>query len=156
MIRRCWVRISTKIPIGQAAYQAGRSTTEQVFAIKMLAEKAKTSSNYNIYLLLLDMSKAFDTVRRGRLLKDLQEILQPDELHLMFLLVKDVNLRVKVGKEKGENIKTEIGIAPGDCLSAVLFIFYLARSRNTENAAADPSRKNNYFEINPQYADDIT
>ena len=27
---------------------------------------------------------------------------------------------------------------------------------NTEKAATDPSRKNNYFEINPQYADDIT
>ena len=156
MIRRCWDRISTKIPIRQAAYQAGRSTTEQVFAIKMLAEKAITSSTYNIYLLLLDMSKAFDTVSRGKLLKDLKEILQPDELHMMSLLIKDVNLRVKVGKEKGENIKTEIGIAQGDCLSAVLFIFYLARSMNTENAATDPSRKNNYFEINPQYADDIT
>ena len=92
MIRRCWDRISTKIPIGQAAYQAGRSTTEQVFAIKMLAEKAIISSNY-IYLLLLDMSKAFDTVSREKLLKDLQEILQPNELHMMSLLVKDVNLR---------------------------------------------------------------
>ena len=82
MIRRCWNRVSTKIPIGQAAYQAGRSTTEQVFAIKTLAEKAITSSNYNIYLLLLNMSKAFDTVSRGKLLKDLQEILEPDELYI--------------------------------------------------------------------------
>ena len=92
MIRRCWNRLSTKIPIEQAAYQAGRSTTEQVFAIKMLVEKAITSSNYNIYLLLLDMSKAFNTVSCGKLLKDLQEILEPDELHMMSLLIKDVNL----------------------------------------------------------------
>ena len=35
----------------------------------MLAEKAITSSTYNIYLLLLDMSKAFDTVCRNNLLK---------------------------------------------------------------------------------------
>ena len=27
---------------------------------------------------------------------------------------------------------------------------------NTENVATDPSKKNNYFEINPQYADGIT
>ncbi len=33
-----------------------------VFAVKKLAEKAITSSTYHIYLLLLDMSKAFDTV----------------------------------------------------------------------------------------------
>ena len=97
------------------------------------------------------MSKAFDTVSRGKLLKDVQEILQPDELHM----IKDVSLQVKIGKEKGENIKTEIGIVKGDCFSVLLFIFYLARSTNTENAAKDPSRKDNYSEINPQYADDI-
>ena len=44
---------------------------------------------------------------------------------MMSLLIKDVDLRVKVGKEIGENIKTEIGIAQGYCLSAALFIFYL-------------------------------
>ena len=75
---------------------------------------------------------------------------------MMSLLIKDVNLRIKVGKEKGESIKIEIGIVQGHCLSAILFIFYLARSMNTEKAATDPSRKNSYFEINPQYADDIT
>ena len=102
------------------------------------------------------MSKAFDTVSREKLLKELQEVLEPDELHIMSLLVTDVNLRVKVVKEKGENIKTEIGIAQGHSLSAVLFIFYLARSMDTKKATTHPSKKNIYFEINPQYADDIT
>ena len=94
----------------------------------MLAEKAITSSTYNIYLLLLDMSKAFDTVCRNKLLKDLQEVLEPDEMHMMAILISDVVLTVKVGKELGEQFKTEVGIAQGDCLSAVLFIFYLAKS----------------------------
>ena len=60
--------------------------------MKMLAETAITPSNYNIYLLLLDTSKAFDTVHRGKILKDMQEILEPDEVHMMPILVKDVNL----------------------------------------------------------------
>ena len=127
LIRRCWDRLSTRVPLAQSAYQSGRSTTEQVFAIKVLAEKAITSSTYTIYLLILDMSKAFDTVCRSKLLTDLQEILEPDELHMMAVLISDVVLTVKVGKELGEQIKTEVGIAQGDCLSAVLFIFYLAK-----------------------------
>ena len=77
-IRTCWNRLSAKIPIEQAAYEADRSTTEKVSAIKMLSEKAIISNNYNIYLLLLNVSKAFDTVGRGKLLKDLEEILEPD------------------------------------------------------------------------------
>ena len=129
LIRRCWYRLSTRIPLAQSAYQSGRSTTEQVFAIKVLAEKAITSSTYNIYLLLLDMSNAFDTVCRSKLLlTDLQEVHEPDEMHMMAVRISDVVLTVKVGKELGDEIKTVVGIAQGDCLSAVLFIFYLAKS----------------------------
>ena len=76
------------------------------------------------------MSKAFDTVCRSKLLTDLHEKLEPDEMPMMAVLISDVVLTVKVGKELGEQIKTEVGIAQGDCLSAVLyiFIFYLAKS----------------------------
>ncbi len=41
--------------------------------MKILAEKAITSSNYKIYILLLDMSKAFDTVRRNDIFDILRE-----------------------------------------------------------------------------------
>ena len=37
--------------------------------MKVLAEKAIISENYEIMLLLFDMSKAFDTVRRHELFK---------------------------------------------------------------------------------------
>ncbi len=36
--------------------------TEQIFTVKIQAAKAIASSTYHIYLLLLDMSKTFDTV----------------------------------------------------------------------------------------------
>ena len=49
-------------------------------------------------------------------------------MHVMAVLISDVVLTVKVGKELGEQIKTEVGLAQGDCLSAVLFIFYLAKA----------------------------
>ena len=100
---------------------------------------------------------------------------------MMTVLISDVVLTVKVGTELGEQIKMEVGIAQGDCLSAVLFIFYLAKSLtpNREwiehNYASveqcgnilpeeciedhDYYRKTetkNYFEIDPKFADDIS
>ena len=42
MIRRASQKLSNKIAITQAAYRAGRSTTENVFTFKVLAEKAIT------------------------------------------------------------------------------------------------------------------
>ena len=44
------------------------------------------------------MSKAFDTVERGKLFEILQKILDEDELHLMKVLLQDVKLQVRIGK----------------------------------------------------------
>ena len=90
MIRRTWDRLKSKIPKDQAAYQSGRSTTEHVLAFKLLCEKAITSSMYFLYALLLDMSKAFDTVSRKKLMNDLKSILEPDEYHMLSILIIDV------------------------------------------------------------------
>ena len=75
---------------------------------------------------MLDMSKAFDTVNRSTLMQILQTILTPGELHMMYLLITDVTLNVKIGSKIGKYILTAIGICQGDCLSASLFIIYLA------------------------------
>ena len=171
LINRCWERMKTHIPLNQAAYQGGRSTTEQVFAIKLLTEKAITSENYNIFLLLLDMSKAFDTVNRPKLMKMLENILTKCELHMMHLLINDVILTVKIGDKTGTNILTQIGICQGDCLSALLFIFYLAHALKPLPNQIEPidyqkplwsaldwliSKDIHKVQIDPQYADDIS
>ena len=74
MMKRIGEKINKEIPISQAAYCNGGSTTEHVFSCKILAEKAATSTNFEIHYLLLDMSKAFDSIIRSELVKDLQKI----------------------------------------------------------------------------------
>ena len=84
------------------------------------------------------MSKAFDTACRSKQLTDLQEVLEPDEMHMKAVLISDVALTVKVWNELGEEIKTEMGTAQGDCLSAVGGYYSSSTKRNlwhlTENA----------------------
>ncbi len=128
MIGRSSEKIQRKIPISQAAYQGGRNTTEHVFACKLLAEKAVTSVDYETTILLLDMSKAFDTVQRNTLLQQLKSILDDDEIHIMKIILKDVKLVVRMGKYRGEEINTNIGVPQGDCLSPILFTLYLAQA----------------------------
>ena len=62
MINRLYDKIDSQIPITQVAYRSGRSTTENVFTLKVLIEKALNETKYEINVLLLDMSKAFDSV----------------------------------------------------------------------------------------------
>ena len=159
------------IPLSQTAYQKRRSTTEQVFRINILAEKAITSENYDIFILFLNMSKAFDTVNRSQLMEILKNILTPSELHLVYLLKNDVILNVKIGDKVGADILTAIGICQGDCLSALLFILYLAYAIKPITKGPIPwrlpsdlwsaldwivDRDKLQIEIDPKYADDIT
>ena len=58
LCKRTNKRIDDQIPMKQAAYRNGRSTTEHVFAIKLLIERIISSQNEKAFLLLLDMSKA--------------------------------------------------------------------------------------------------
>ncbi len=44
------------------------------------------------------MIKAFDTVSCKIVLEDLKDVLKPDELHMMSILIKDVKLKIKFGK----------------------------------------------------------
>ena len=74
------------------------------------------------------MSKAFDSVNRNKLMEYLNDILSPGEMRLSYLLISGVKLKVRVGKEFGVPILTNIGVVQGDGLSAILFIYYLAKS----------------------------
>ena len=92
------------IPLSQAAYRKGRSTTEHVFAMKILCEKAITSCDYSTHILLLDMTKAFDTISREHLHILLSDIHDLDELNIMNTLLRDVTLQVKKQYNKRKNV----------------------------------------------------
>lgn len=152
MIRRAAHKIYQRIPNTQAAYREGRSTTELIFAFKVLAEKAISSKTYKILILMLDMSKAFDTVKRAELFKDLREILDGDELHLLMIMLKDVELQVRVGKETGRKIITNIGVPQGDSLSPLLFTLYLAQALKPKR---EPTLEEHSYSLPPRAAQEL-
>ena len=132
-----WNRLKQHIPPNQAAYQPGRGTTEQLFTIKLLTEKAIISEYYSIHLLLLDMSKAIDTINRRTLFEELEYVLEEDEMHLISILTNRPQIKVKIGNTTGEIFETLIGIMQGDVLSAIMFIFYLAKMPAKTNKDKD-------------------
>ena len=117
------------------------------------------------------MSKAFNAVNRSKLMEIFKNILTPRELPMMYLLINDVILNVKIGDKVGTDILTAIGICQGDCLSALIFIIYLANVikpipkdrypedyRQTLWPALDwiVDRDKLQIEIETKYADDVT
>ena len=101
------------------------------------------------------MSKAFDTVNRELLLTDLEEILTPDELHLLSMITNRPEIQIKLEDQLGETFETYQGIMQGDCLSAVLFIIYLAYAlADEENEKKVNELKENEKKIRKQVNED--
>ena len=119
MLNRIIQRLDENILVTQTAYRKGRSTSENVFVFKILAEKAIIEENAEINLRLLDMSKAFGSVKRMHLMNDLNEILEEDELHIIKILLNHVSLMVKNNKIVENIFETSTGIPQGDCLSPI-------------------------------------
>ena len=91
-----------------------------------------------IYLLLLDMSKAFERIQRNTLTEDLKIVLNQGELHFIQILL-NVKIAAKCVNHKSRFFSTESGAPQGDFSSASKFTFYLAKSLETTIANETPS-----------------
>ena len=63
-------------------------------APKLMIERSISSTDETVYLLLLGMSKAFDSIQRNTLIEDLKNIQNQDELHVIRILL-DVKIAAK-------------------------------------------------------------
>ena len=121
----------------QSAYQHDRSAQDLIWCHRWLAA---TAIRYNtpIHVLGLDMSRAFDTISRPKLMHILKDQVKLDEdsLRLVEALLKDTTLRVRLDGKLSEPFSTSIGTPQGDCLSPVLFIVYLEATLRELRATA--------------------
>ena len=79
-------------------------------------------------------------------------ILDPDETYMMKVLLKDVQLSVRKGKEFGKKITKNTGVPHGDCINPILFTLYLADALKTERSTI--TEEHNYSKI-PMNSEDL-
>ena len=119
-------RLDHQTPITQAAYRKERSTTEHVFAAKMATQQTINTKNETLPLVLFNMSKAFDSIKRKDLIKHLQHTIAVDVLVKKML---GVSLVVRYDVETASvNHSTLIQVHLKETASASNFTYYLAKS----------------------------
>ena len=75
----------------------------------------------------IDMSSAFDTIKRTTILELLEKCgCTDDELRIVRLLLSNTMIRVRVNNSFSVVFQTFIGAFQGDCLSGILFTLVLA------------------------------
>ena len=128
-------RLDHETSITQTAYRKERSTTEHIFAAKMAIERPTNARNETLHLVLLDMSKAFDSIKRKDLIEHLQHTIAADELHIMKKMV-EVSLVVRCKDSISEPFHTDTGAPQGDCASTNSFTYYLTKSLEVQTPDA--------------------
>ena len=133
----------------QYAYRANRSAGDVVLAHKFLIAGAY-SKGQNITCIGIDMSKAFDTVIRPKLIDILDARgVEPGDIGIIKLLLTNTSLQVKCGKTVGEKFATNIGVPQGDGLSPKLFTLYLdVALREIEERAKFASERDHCYASN--------
>ena len=98
------------------------------FAMRILCERAEASCDCSARILLLGMAWAFDTIGGEHLYELLSDVLDPDELNIMSILLRDVTLQVKNNITKGQTFTAALGVPQGDCLVAIFFALCISNA----------------------------
>lgn len=107
----------------QYGFRPGRSTSEAIFLIRRLQDLVDAKRNQALFLLFLDWSKAFDTIKPAALHLALQRLKIPSK---MCCAIRDLTasplFEVVVNGDRSAQKRQASGIRQGCTLSPLLFI----------------------------------
>lgn len=114
------------LPRSQCGFRRRRSSIDVAWVygwLKAVCHRYQRA----VHVIGIDMSKAFDSIVRKKLLfiLDAQVGLKITELRLIQTLLAGTSLQVKVSGYLGKKFSTSLGVPQGDALSPCLFVVYL-------------------------------
>ena len=153
MLERIRPKVEDFLSESQSAYRQHRSTSDIIWAYKWLIARTQVYQE-QIYITGIDMSSAFDTIKREKLLEILSSFLENDELRIIRSLLSNTTLTIKLNNIQAEPFQSNIGSPQGDALSGTLFNIYLEYALRKIRSFL----KNDTISYLPQetiYADDV-
>ena len=112
----------------QAGFRAGRSTTEQIFNLRVLCEKY-LQHQQDLYHVFIDFKKAFDRVWHAALLAAMKKYnISTNLIQVIKNLYYKVTSAVLFNSSIGDWFRTTVGVRQGCLLSAILFNIFMERT----------------------------
>ena len=111
----------------QAGFRAGRSTTEQIFNLRILCEKY-LQHQQNLYHVFIDFKKAFDRLWHAALWATMRKYnISANLVRTIEQLYDKATGAVQMNGSIGEWFKTTVEVRQGCLLSPTLFNIFLER-----------------------------
>ena len=118
--------VDSVVSESQCGFRQSRCTVDKIFAVRQLQEKC-IEQNQDLYLLFIDLTKAFDTVRRPGLWPILSELGCPSKFVRAVRSFHDGMLaRVVVNGDVSEPFPVTNGVKQGCVLAPTLFSLLFA------------------------------
>ena len=109
----------------QAGFRVGRSTTEQIFNLRVLCDKYQQHPR-DIYHIFIDFAKAFDRVWHAALWATMRRYnITADIIRVVQSLYEKATSAVLINGTLGDWFRTTIGVRQGCILSPTLFNIFL-------------------------------
>ena len=114
------------IPESQCGFVPGKSTTDSSFALQQLQEKCRLQ-NQDLYLLFIDLTKAFDTVNREALWLILEKAGCPGHfIRIIRSFHDNMKATVREGSDKSAPFSVTTGTKQGCILAPTLFSIFFS------------------------------
>ena len=109
----------------QAGFRHGRSTIDQIFTLRQIAEKYM-EHNRQLYVCYVDFRKAFDSIWRRGLWTVMRHLGYPEKVvRILESLYNETLSAVRVNSSITDWFKTLVGVMQGCVLSPILFCIFL-------------------------------
>ena len=109
------------LPESQCGFRKDRGTVDMIFALRQIQEKC-IEQNTDLYVIFIDLKKAFDTVPRELLWKILAKYGVPSKfLNMIQLFYSNMEASVSISGLESPSFPVEVGVKQGDALAPVLF-----------------------------------
>ena len=169
-LRRIRDKVNVYTGSCQSGYKVGRSCADIVWSQRMLLAVVMRKE-WQYFKLGIDMSSAFDTIKRDVVLNVLADAgCTEDELRLVRMLLSNTKLKINVNGTISLEFESTIGAFQGDCLSGDLFTITLAAALHHLRAVLsqvavspylvtipipNPPISAQFMPLETEYADDV-
>ena len=114
------------LPDSQCGFRRGRGCTDMIFCARQLVEKT-IEHNTSLYVLFVDLQKAYDSIPRTALWSVLDRLgVPPVMLGLIRSLHEGMIAKVRVNGKLSDNISVTNGLRQGCTLAPTLFNLYFS------------------------------